>query len=145
MHFLKFLEPLLQLLGRKSVQVSKLPLDGFALCGKLEVVFNDLAQQARQETQGKVWQRSKILSNKPSGLLRIAAEVFWFEIAWEHRAYSSSGRTFPCANAGEKPSIDPSVGTRSVDSVARSQINPSRTPGPSAIIQVVRDGVSPVR
>ena len=41
--------------------------------------------------------------------------------------------------------MEPIVGTRSVESSARSCTTPSRMPGPRAIIQVVRDAASPVR
>ena len=50
-----------------------------------------------------------------SGLGRISAELLRFEIAWKHESYTSSGIGRPCASEGEKPSIEPSVGTRSVD------------------------------
>ena len=42
--------------------------------------------------------------------------------------YNSSGIGLPCAREAEKSSIDPMVGTRSVDSIARSNTNPGRTP-----------------
>src|SRR5439155_2271956 len=68
-----------------------------------------------------------------------------FEVRRKHRIYKSSRIGLPCASGAEKPSMEPSVGTRSIDSIGRSNTTPSRTPAPKAIIQVVRESASPVR
>ena len=112
---------------------------------KLEIVVDDLSQQAGHKAQRQPLQRSNVIRDQLSGLWRIALELLRLEIAWKHKRYNNSGIGLPCASEAEKSSIDPSVGTRSVDSMARSKTTPSRTPAPSAIIQVVRESASPVR
>ena len=97
------------------------------------------------KAQRQPLQRLHIARDQLPGLGRIAIELLGFEIAWKHTSYNSSGIGLPCASAAEKSSIEPMVGTRSVDSMARSKTTPGRTPAPSAIIQVVRESVSPVR
>ena len=57
----------------------------------------------------------------------------------------SSATGLPCANCGENPKYEPSVGTRSMESSGRSTRTLSRMSGPSASIHVVRQGASPVR
>src|SRR6266478_610873 len=139
------LKPVLYLFCRKRLQIRKFLFYGSALGGEFEIVFNSLSQQARQETQGQPLERCYVARGQFSCLWRIAIELLRFEVGWEHRIYKSSGIGLPCASAGENPSIEPRVGTRSVDSNWRSKTTPSRTPAPSAIIQVVRESASPVR
>ncbi len=139
------LKPVLYFFRRKGVQIREFLLQRPALGGEFEIVFNHLSQQAGQETQGKALQRGNVAGYQFSCLRRIANELLRFEVGWKHGIYNSSGIGLPCASAGENPSIEPRVGTRSVDSSGRSKTTPSRTPAPNAIIQVVRESVSPVR
>ncbi len=139
------LKPFFCLFRGKRVQVRKFLFDGLALRRKLEIVVNDLSQQAGHEGQRQPLQRSNVIRDQLSGLWRIVLELLRLEIAWQHKRYNNSGIGLPCASEAEKSSMDPRVGTRSVDSVARSYTTPGRTPAPSAIIQVVRESASPVR
>src|SRR5256884_1497908 len=139
------LQPVLDLFGRKRVQVGELFFQGTALSGKLEIVFDDFSQQARQEAQRQALEHNNVAGDQFSRFRRIAVELLRFEIGWEHKFYKSSGIGLPCASEAENPSMEPRVGTRSVDSIGRSKITPSRTPAPKAIIHVVRESASPVR
>ena len=139
------LKPFFYLLRGERVQVRQFLFDGLALGRKLEIVVNDFSQQAGHEGQGQPLQRPDVIRDQLSGLWRIGLELLRLEIAWQHKRYKSSGIGLPCASEAEKSSMDPRVGTRSVDSMARSYTTPGRTPAPSAIIQVVRESASPVR
>src|SRR5580700_6148596 len=57
-------EPILDLFGRKRVQISKFPLERFALRGKLEIVIDGLSQQAWQKTQWQPLERSEFVRDK---------------------------------------------------------------------------------
>src|ERR1700674_472516 len=139
------LEPVLYLFCRKRAQIREFLLQRAALSGEFEIVFNNLSQQTWQKGQGQPLQRGDVAGDQFSCFWWIAAELFQFEVGWKHRIYKSSGIGLACASAAENPSIEPRVGTRSVDSIGRSKTTPSRTPAPSAIIQVVRESASPVR
>src|SRR5262249_53890326 len=113
--------------------------------GKLIIVLDDLAQQAWQETQGEPAQGGDMVGGQLACQWRIGAKLFRFEFARLHWAQMRSRIGPPGTREGVKPMMEPMVGTRSVEPSARSCTTPSRTPGPSAIIQVVREAASPVR
>src|SRR5207247_801839 len=98
-----------------------------------------------QKAQGQTPQNANVGRDELPRLWRIAIELLRFEVRRKHRIYKSSRIGLPCASGAEKPSMEPSVGTRSIDSIGRSNTTPSRTPAPKAIIQVVRESASPVR
>jgi hypothetical protein len=68
-----------------------------------------------------------------------------FEGGIRQHSYATSNTGLPCAYRASKASSAPSVGIRSIESNGRSTTTFCRTPGPSAIIHVVRDRSSPVR
>src|SRR5438132_3428383 len=139
------LQPLFDLIGGERIQISKFFFQGATLGGKLEIVFDNFPQQARQKAQRQASQRGNVFGDQFSGLRRIAIELLRFEVGWKHTIYKSSGTGLPCASEAENRSMEPRVGTRSVDSIGRSKTTPSRTPAPKAIIHVVRESASPVR
>src|SRR3989441_4919384 len=57
----EFLKPVLYLFCGESAQIREFLLQSLALSGELEIVLNDLAQQARQEAQWQSLQRSKVV------------------------------------------------------------------------------------
>ena len=114
------LKPFFCLFRGERAQVRQFLFDRLALGRKLEIVINDLAQQAGHEGQRQPLQRCNVIRRQLSGLWRIVLELLRLEIAWKHKRYNNSGIGLPCAREAEKSSMDPRVGTRSVDSVARS-------------------------
>ena len=73
-----------------------------------------------RKLSGKRCKRADVIRGQLSSFRRIAVELFGLEIGGKHIDYKSSGIGLPCASEAENPSMEPSVGTRSVDSVGRS-------------------------
>src|SRR5260221_9902148 len=126
-------------------EIRQLFFPRFALGGKLVIAVDQFAEQAGHKAEGQLLQRRKIAGDQFPRFGRVASELLRLEIAWKHGCYNSSPMALPCDKDAEKPSIDPTVGTRSVESIARSKTTPSRMPGPAASIHVVRERASPVR
>ena len=57
----EFLKPVLYLFCGESAQIREFLLQSLALSRELEIVLNDLSQQARQEAQWQSLQRSKVV------------------------------------------------------------------------------------
>src|SRR5581483_11680902 len=116
-----------------------------SLRGKLEIEVDQFAKQAWHETERQPLQGRNIIGNDLTGLGRIAGEHLGFEIAGKHVSYKTSFTGFRCAREALNPNSAPRVGTRSVESTARSNTTFSRIPAPATSIQVVRESASPVR
>ncbi len=77
------LKPFFQLLRGQRIQIRQFLLDGRALGRKLEIVVDDLAQQARHKGQRQLLQGRNVVRDQLSGLGRIAIELLRLEIAVE--------------------------------------------------------------
>src|SRR5204863_2470999 len=117
----------------------------FHLRRKLEIEGDEFPQQSGHNTKRHHMQCGQVLIDNLARFRRIGGELLGFEITWKHDAYKTSLIGLPCASEGLNPIIAPSVGTRSVESTARSKTTFSRMPAPATSSQVVRERASPVR
>jgi hypothetical protein len=59
-------------------------IDGGALCREFEIVVDEFPEQAWDEAERQLLQRSQVGQDELPSLGWIPGELFGFEIAWEH-------------------------------------------------------------
>ena len=104
----------------KGKQIREFAFNRLALDGKLEIVFDDFTQQAGHKAQRQPLQRGDVIRDQLPSFRRVAVEMVRFEIAGSIELQQFRYRLALRERQPRIPAWQPSVGTRSVDSVRRS-------------------------